>query len=122
MFIITIDRFTSTYHKAAIIPSGQTDFQFKSCNRKFSSASYEWLVVVGACAVQAVEHNQWRRRLRVYVDGRRRRAIGGGGVDEFRIKIWDKAGGSSTGDYQMDAANDAAPATTLVGRSIVIHD
>lgn len=29
MFIITIDRFTSTYHKAAIIPSGQTDFQFK---------------------------------------------------------------------------------------------
>ncbi len=77
MFIVTIDRFTSNYHKAATVSSGQTEFQFKGCNLKFCSASYDLLVVVGAFTVQGHQHNQWRRRLRVYVDGRRRRAIGG---------------------------------------------
>ena len=46
---------------------------------------------------------------------------GGGGVDKFRIKIWDKASGQIVYDNQMGAGDDASPTTEIAGGSIVIH-
>jgi len=46
---------------------------------------------------------------------------GGGGIDKFRIKIWDKATGAIVYDNQMGAADDANPTTAIQGGSIVIH-
>ncbi|MBI3280588.1 MAG: hypothetical protein HYZ57_12180 [Acidobacteria bacterium] len=50
---------------------------------------------------------------------------GGGGVDKFRIKIWNKTGEGGEGaviyDNKMGAANDADPDLAIGGGSIVIH-
>ena len=42
--------FVSKYKKAQLSPRGSTEFQFKSANLNFRSASYEWLVIAGAKA------------------------------------------------------------------------
>ncbi len=46
---------------------------------------------------------------------------GGGGVDKFRIKIWDLATDQLIYDNQQGAGDDALPTTALQGGSIVIH-
>ena len=46
---------------------------------------------------------------------------GGGGIDRFRIKIWDQATEEIVYDNMMAATDDAAPTTALGGGSIVIH-
>ena len=45
---------------------------------------------------------------------------GGGEIDKFRIKIWDKASGAIVYDNQMNAPEDADPTTAIKGGSIVI--
>ncbi|MDA0988714.1 MAG: hypothetical protein O2783_06240 [Chloroflexi bacterium] len=49
---------------------------------------------------------------------------GGGGVDKFRIKIWDKDNGDAiVYDNLMGAADDEDPESLLLrGGSIVIHN
>ncbi len=46
---------------------------------------------------------------------------GGGGVDRFRIKIWDKATDNVVYDNQLGDAEDATASDALEGGSIVIH-
>jgi len=46
---------------------------------------------------------------------------GGGGVDKFRIKIWDTTTGDVIYDNQRGAAEDSDAATALGAGSIVIH-
>ena len=46
---------------------------------------------------------------------------GGGGVDKFRLKVWDIGTGSVVYDNQLGADDGAAPTTALGGGSIVIH-
>ena len=46
---------------------------------------------------------------------------GGGGVDKFRIKIWDKATENIIYDNQLGALDTKDPTTVLGGGSIVIH-
>jgi hypothetical protein len=47
---------------------------------------------------------------------------GGGGVDKFRLKIWDKDNGEAlVYDNQMGASDTDDPTTALGGGSIVIH-
>jgi len=46
---------------------------------------------------------------------------GGGGMDKFRMKIWDKATGQIVYDNQMGAGDDAVPSTVISAGSIVIH-
>lgn len=45
----------------------------------------------------------------------------GGGVDRFRIRIWDKATGAMVYDNEMGAGDTADPSTAIAGGSIVIH-
>lgn len=47
---------------------------------------------------------------------------GGGGVDKFRIKIWDKNNGDAiVYDNQMGMDDNGTPSTALAGGSITIH-
>ena len=46
---------------------------------------------------------------------------GGGGVDKFRIKIWDKATEEVVYDNKRGEADDSSEATAIGGGSIVIH-
>ncbi len=115
--------FESKYQNGNSVPTGNTEFQFSVANFKFKSTAYEWLVVSGAKAryrgtgtvngagSYGFELTAW--------DGQ---VSGGGGVDKFRIKIWNQNQGNGVVyDNMMNAADGADPTTSLGGGSIVIH-
>ncbi len=114
--------FVAKYQKGANVPVGNTEFQFHVANFKFKSTSYEWLVVAGARAqfkgVGTVNGAGSYGFMLTAIDGQ---VSGGGGVDKFRIKIWDKATGEIVYDNQMGAGDAADPTTAVMGGSIVIH-
>jgi beta propeller repeat protein len=116
--------FNSKYKKGANIPTGQTQFKYKVGNLNFHSESYEWLVVAGARA--QFKGDGTINGLGNYgfmltgVDGS---INGGGGVDKFRIKIWDKdASDQIVYDNMLDAPDDEEVTTTVIGGGqIAIH-
>lgn len=114
--------FVSRYQKGATVPSGTTQFQFQEANFAFHSTSYDWLVISGPKA-------QYKGSgtingfgdfgfLLTAIDGE---VNGGGGVDKFRFKVWDKASGNVIYDNQVGANDTADPSTVLGGGDIVIH-
>jgi len=46
---------------------------------------------------------------------------GGGGVDKFRIKIWDRSSDAVVYDNQIGTDETSDPVMTIGGGSIVIH-
>ena len=116
--------FVSKYKKRATVPTGQTQFQFKVADLNFHSDTYQWLVVAGARAkykgTGTINGEGDYGFMLTAIDGAQPR---GGGVDKFRMKIWDKDDGDTiVYDNQPDADDDAAPNTVIQGGSIVIHD
>lgn len=111
--------FVSKYHKGATTPVGSTEFQFQSGDLNFHSDSYEWLVVAGSKAIYkgagTVNGEAGYRFLVSAVDG------GQGGVDRFRIKIWEASSSTVIFDNQLGAADDASASNTITQGSIVIH-
>lgn len=115
--------FVSKYQKGAAIPTGQTEFQFKVANFNFHSTSYDWLVVAGAKAqykgVGNINGSGNYGFMLTAIDGR---INGGGGVDKFRIKIWDKNNGDAiVYDNHIGAPDNSDPTTALGGGSVVIQ-
>jgi hypothetical protein len=115
--------FVSKYQKGANVPTGQTQFQFKVANLNFHSEIYEWLVVAGAKAqykgAGAINGAGNYGFILTAIDGQ---VSGGGGLDKFRIKIWDKNNGDAVVyDNQLGESDTADPVTALGGGSIVIH-
>lgn len=113
----------SRYQKGATIPTGNTEFQFRVANFNFHGSVYEWLVVSGARAQYkgsgTVNGSGNYGFLLTAIDGQ---ISGGGGVDKFRIKIWDKNNGDAiVYDNQLNAPDSADPSTVLGGGSIVIQ-
>lgn len=110
------------YKKGAEVPTGSTEFQFQAGALNFHSNAYQWLVVAGARAQfkgeGTVNGGSGYGFMITVIDGA---LTGGGGLDRFRIKIWDLASGVRLYDNQMGAGDDANPTTTLAGGSIVIH-
>jgi PKD repeat protein len=114
--------FVAKYKKGATVPVGHTEFQFRAAGLNFQSDTYQWLVVSGARA----QFKGWGTMngdgeygfLLSAVDGQ---VKGGGGIDKFRIKIWDKATQTIVYDNQRGAADDAEPANAIAGGSIVVH-
>ena len=53
------------------------------------------------------------------IDGQRN---GGGGMDKFRMKIWDADSDRVVYDNQLQSSEDADPTTVLGGGSITIKD
>ena len=116
--------FVSKYHNGANVPTGNTEFQFKAANLNFKSTSYEWLVIAGAKAQYkgsgTINGSGDYRFMLTAIDGQ---SNGGGGVDKFRLKIWDNSTGGIVYDNQVngDTGDNATPSTALGGGSIVIH-
>ncbi len=114
--------FVSRYQKGATTPSGRTQFRFRAGNLDFDSTSYEWLVISGPKAQYkgsgTINGTGDYGFLLTANDGQ---VSGGGDVDRFRIKIWEKATDDVVYDNQMGDADDAAASTAIEGGSIVIH-
>ncbi|MCA1733761.1 MAG: thrombospondin type 3 repeat-containing protein, partial [Acidobacteria bacterium] len=114
--------FVSRYKRGATVPSGQTQFQFRAGDLDFHSTAYEWLVIAGARAQYkgsgTVNGAGDYGFLLSAIDGQ---VKGGGDIDRFRIKIWDRATSAIVYDNQLGSAEDAEPVTALGGGSIVIH-
>ena len=116
--------FVSKYEKGTTVPSGQTQFQFQAGDLNFHSTSYQWLVVAGARA----QYKGFGRIngtgnygfILTAIDGQ---IAGGGGVDKFRIKIWDINNNDTVVyDNELGLADDGALTTSIAGGSIVIHE
>jgi hypothetical protein len=116
--------FVSKYLPGKTVPSGNTEFQFHVAKFNFSSTNYQWLVVAGARAqykgTGTVNGAGNYGFLLTATDGQ---VSGGGGVDKFRIKIWDKNAGDAV-VYDNAAGPDdidTSPQQGIAGGSIVIH-
>jgi hypothetical protein len=112
--------FVSKYHKGASLPSGNTEFHFKAGDLRFSSTSYEWLVVAGMKAkfkgTGTINGGGNYGFLITAIDGK-----DANGPDQFRIKIWDVATGAIMYDNKMGSPDDSDDATNIDSGSIVIH-
>ena len=114
--------FVSKYQKGATVPTGNTEFQFHAGNLNFKSTVYQWLVIAGARAQYKGEGTiNGAGRYGFLLTGIDGQVSGGGGVDKFRIKIWDFVTNAVVYDNQPGALDDSPNATTLGGGSIVIH-
>jgi PKD repeat protein len=86
--------FVSKLKKGDSIPTGNTEFQFHPADLNFHSHTYEWLVVAGSIAMYkgtgTINGEGNYGFIVTVVDSQ---ISGGGGVDTFRIKIWDKNNG-----------------------------
>src|SRR5262249_24604305 len=111
--------FVCKYQSGGAVPAGETEFQFKAGNFSFNSSGYQWLVVTGAKA-------QFRGTGTVNGSGNYGFTLtaldgdvsGGGGIDKFRIKIWDKSRNDAVVyDNQTGAGDDANPTAALGGGS-----
>jgi hypothetical protein len=114
--------FNAKYHGTT--PDGQAEFQFQSGNFNFHATSVDVLVVTppkafftGSGTVNGAGSFGFTITV---IDGSQ---TGGGGVDKFRIKVWDKNQGNAVVyDTQPGAPDTADPTTTLGGGSIHIHN
>jgi archaellum component FlaF (FlaF/FlaG flagellin family) len=115
--------FTSRYLPGANTPTGRTQFQFHAAGLDFTSDTYQWLVVAGARA-QFKGAGSIKGMSGGYgfmltaIDGE---VSGGGGVDKFRIKIWDSTTEDVVYDNQMGAEDDADVTTAITKGSIAIY-
>ena len=118
--------FVSKYKKGANIPTGNTEFHFKSGNLNFKSTTYQWLVVAGAKAKFKGEGmlNQMTGYgfMLSAIDGA---LLGNNLPDRFRIKIWENETGVIVYDNQAgsdDTTDLVADGTLVQGGNIVIHN
>jgi hypothetical protein len=114
--------FVAKYKKGATAPSGQTEFRFHVADLNFHSTEYRWLVVAGARAQfkgsGTINNAGNYGFMLTAID---EDVTGGGGIDKFRIKIWDKATDTIVYDNNLGADDDAVPTTALTHGSIKIH-
>ena len=114
-FISKIDK------KTAGLVNGNANFRFQAADLTFDGTSYDWLKVAGPKAMMkgsgTVNDVPGFGFLISAVDGQ---ISGGGGIDKFRIKIWNKSTNAVVYDNQLGVDENADPTTTLGGGSITI--
>lgn len=115
--------FVSKYKKGHSIPEGNTEFQFQIADLNFHSNAYEWLVIAGPKAmyrgVGTINGHGNYGFILTGIDGQ---INGGGGIDKFRIKIWDKDQNDMiVFDNNLGAPDDQNPSTVISGGQITIH-
>ncbi|NTS43678.1 T9SS type A sorting domain-containing protein, partial [Flavisolibacter sp. BT320] len=117
--------FNSKYKKGSSIPEGNTEFQFQAGGLNFQSTIYNdgSLVVATSKAIYkgkgTINGQSGYSFMVSAVDGQ---INGGGGIDKFRIKIWNTASGAIVYDNGLGADENSIPPTALGGGSIVIHE
>jgi uncharacterized repeat protein (TIGR01451 family) len=102
--------FNSKFFKGATNPKGESQMDFLLGNLDFNALNYDWLVIDKARAqfrgfgkLNGVAGYDFMVTI---IDGN---VAGGGGVDKFRIKIWEKVTGIIVYDNQMGASDAADP-------------
>ncbi|WMW25154.1 PKD domain-containing protein [Methanolobus sediminis] len=112
--------FVSKYKKGAIVPTGNTEFQFQVADLTFKSTSYEWLVIAGSKAkykgIGTINGEGEYTFMLSAIDADLTPSTD---VDLFRMKIWNET--AVIYDNQIEALEDADPTTAIGGGSIVIH-
>src|SRR4029079_18387012 len=115
--------FVSKYKQGQSTPTGETEFQFSAANFDFHSTDYDWLVIAGAKAQYkgsgTINGSGDYAFMLTATDGK---ANNGGGVDKFRIKVWNKTTNATIydnapGSDDIDTSNQMA----LGGGSITVH-
>ncbi|MFL5714194.1 MAG: hypothetical protein ACJ769_06000, partial [Chloroflexota bacterium] len=117
--------FNSQYKKNAMIPTGETEFNFQVGDMNFHSTAYTWLVVSGYKAQYKGTgtingSGNYDFTLTAY-DGQ---ISGGGGTDKFRMRITDGNNGNAVIFDNRNGAltdMDVADPQAISGGSIVIH-
>jgi hypothetical protein len=114
--------FNSRYTNATN-PKGEAQVRFAVGDLEFNALNYDYLAIAGAKAqfrgFGKVNGNSGYNFLLTVIDGQ---LAGGGGVDKFRIKIWEKTTGAIVFDNEMSASDAADPVTPVGnGSSIVIQ-
>jgi hypothetical protein len=115
--------FNTKYRRDGTLQS-ETEFELAAGSFHFFSNNAQWLVInspkaqyQGTGTVEGSTH-QYRFILTV-IDGQ---LTGGGGIDKFRLQIWDIDNGNAlVYDNQMGDPTNATPTMPLGGGSIVIH-
>ena len=105
------------------MPSHPTSrFNFQVADLNFHSTSYDWLVISGAkaqCQGSGTINGEGDFAFKLTAtDGQ---VNGGGGVDKFRMKIWEKQHNILIYDNQLGASDNSDPTTAIQAGSIVIH-
>ena len=102
--------FNSKFFKGATNPKGESQMDFLLGNFEFNALNYEYLVIDKARAqFKGFGKLNGVCGLRLHRDCHRWKFAGGGGVDKFRIKIWEKTTGLIVYDNQMGASDAADP-------------
>jgi len=115
--------FVSKYLKGSNTPTGNTEFQFQAGNLNFASSSYDLgsLVVTSTKAIYKgtgkINGAGNYGFMVSALDG----GTGGGGIDKFRIKIWEISSSAIVYDNNAGLDDNGVPTTALGGGSIVIH-
>ena len=114
--------FNSKYTKATN-PKGETQINFSNGNFEFNALNYDYLSISGARAqfkgFGKLNGDSGYNFILTVIDGQ---ATNGGGIDRFRIKIWNKVTGAVVFDTQFGASDSADPTTPLGdGSSIIIQ-
>ncbi|HET8670335.1 MAG TPA: hypothetical protein VFM05_06790, partial [Candidatus Saccharimonadales bacterium] len=102
--------------------TGNTEFQFRVANFNFKSTSYDWLVVAGTRAQfkgsGSINGSGGYGFMLTAIDGE----VNIGGMDKFRIKIWDKNNNDVVVyDNKLGYSDSSSDLTDLAGGNIVIH-
>ena len=115
--------FVSKYQLGASIPTGVTQFRFQTAQFSFTSHVYQWLVVAGPQAkFKGTGTLSGAGNYGFLLSATDGEVNGGGGVDKFRIKIWDKDNNDEVVyDNQLGAGDNSDPTTIITGGNIVIH-
>src|SRR5688500_2711604 len=102
--------YNSKFFKGATNPKGESQLDFLLGSFEFNALNYEYLVIDKARAqfkgFGKVNGSAGYEFIATVIDGD---LAGGGGVDKFRIKIWEKTTGIIVYDNQMGASDTANP-------------
>lgn len=109
--------FESKYKSGASVPTGNTEFQFKTGNLNFKSTSYDWLVIAGQDkakykGVGKINGAGSYNFLLTAIDN-------GSSGDKFHVKIWGDNG--VVYDNAASSADDEYDGTVIGGGSIQVH-
>jgi hypothetical protein len=115
--------FVSKYKKGQQNPTGNTEFNFKVADLNFHSNDYDWMVIAGPKAIYkgtgTINDEGNYGFLLSAIDGD---INGGGGIDKFRIKIWDKDNNDEIiYDNNIGGDDSDDPVTALGSGQIKIH-
>jgi hypothetical protein len=113
--------FQSKYFKNATNPKGEAQVNFQMGRFSFNALNYDYLAVSGSRAqfkgFGKVNGEAGYNFILTVIDGQ---APNGGGIDKFRIKIWNKLNGQVVYDTQPGASDAATPNLAVSGGGITI--